>query len=107
VEVWPVMRCTNFWKHTDDDPKEARDFRHGLLYIVVGDSRRANGGDDLRRAGRESGLHGVRSIAGLASLPEAGPEHFGNRLGPLGGNLQQSPGRALRHAPPLLPVLQC
>jgi hypothetical protein len=42
VEVWPVMRCTNFWKHTDDDPKEARDFRHGLLYIVVGDSRRAN-----------------------------------------------------------------
>jgi hypothetical protein len=41
VEVWPVMRCTDFWKHADDDPKKARDFRHGLLYIVE-DSRRAN-----------------------------------------------------------------
>lgn len=37
VEVRPVMWCANLWKHTDDDSKEPRDFRHGVLYIVVVD----------------------------------------------------------------------
>ena len=35
VKVRPVMWCTNLWEHADDDSKEPRDFRHGVLYIVV------------------------------------------------------------------------
>ena len=35
VKVRLMMRCADFWKHADDDSKEPRDFRHGVLYIVV------------------------------------------------------------------------
>jgi len=37
VEVRPVMWCANFRKHADDDSKEPRDFRTGVLYTVVVD----------------------------------------------------------------------
>lgn len=37
VKMWPVMWRADFWKHADDDSKEPRDFRHGVLYIVVVD----------------------------------------------------------------------
>jgi hypothetical protein len=37
VKMRPVMWRADFWKHADDDSKEPRDFRHGVLYIVVVD----------------------------------------------------------------------
>jgi len=41
VEVRPVMRCADFWKHPDDDSKEPRNFRHERTLHRRRTSRRA------------------------------------------------------------------